>query len=129
MANILRKLYNPTLIIDNLVVAYIPNSLRYTEGLGEQKLRVQTSGGGSVQTVFSEDITKKLSSVKFKIEPTADNLEFIRAVKANFNGHVVTLSDENFTRTITGAILVNDYEVGLGMDEEVELEFMGNAAR
>ncbi len=125
---LLRKIYNPTLIIDNLVVAYLPNSLRYTEGLGEQKLKVQTGGGGTVQNVFAEDISKKQSHVKFKMEPTAENLDFIRAIKADFNGHVITLSDGDFTRTITGAILVNDYEIGLGMDEEFEVEFLGSPA-
>jgi len=126
---IIRKIYNPTLIIDNLVVAYVPNSLSFSEGLGEQKLRVQTGGGGTIQNVLADDITKRQAKVKFKIEPTANNLAFVRAIKANLDGHVITLSDTDFTRTITGAILVSDYNIELGADSEVELEFMGNPAQ
>lgn len=126
---VLRKLYDPTLIIDNLVVAYVPGSIRFTEGKGEQKLRVQTGGGGSIQQVLAEDITKKQSNVKFKVEPTAANIDFMRALKSNLSGHVITISAPEFTRTITGAILVNDYEIELGMDSEIELEFVGNAAQ
>ena len=126
---VLRKIYDPTLIINNFVCAYVPNSLRYFEGLGEQKVRVQTGGGGSIQQVLTEDITKRQTSVKFKVEPTAQNIDFLRAIKSNMDGHVVTISAPDLTRTITGAILVTNYEVGLGMDEEIEVEFVGNAAQ
>lgn len=126
---VLRKIYDAILIIDNLVVNYVPNSLRFSEGKGEQKLRVQTSGGGSVQQVLTEDITKKQSTVKFKVEPTAANIDFFRAIKSDLDGHVITISGPEITRTVTSAILVNDYEIALGMDEEIELEFIGNPAQ
>jgi len=125
---IIRKTVDATLIIDNNVIGYVPNTLSYTEGLGEQKLRVQTSGGGSVQQVVSEDATKKQSMVKFHVEVTAGNIELLRAIKANQDGHVITLSTTGFTRTITGAIMVNDYSVKLGVDDTIEVEFVGNAA-
>ena len=125
---IIRKLADPTIIIDNLVVAYIPNSLELTEGFGEQKLRIQTGGGGSRQQVLSDDVTKKQSNVKFKMEPTADNIAFLRAIKANLDGHVITISAPDMTRTITGALLVNDYVVKMGAEGEIDLEFVGNSA-
>jgi hypothetical protein len=62
------------------------------------------------------------------MEPTADNINFLRAIKANFDGHVITISDINMTRTITGAIIINDYEVHIGTDAEIEIEFEGNPA-
>lgn len=124
-----RKLVNPALIIDNLVVAYVPNSIRYTEGFGEQQFRTQTGGGGTVQQIIIDDLSKKRSMVKFKIEGTVQNIEFFRAIKANQDGHVITISDTDFTRTMTGAILVSDYEVDLSNEGEIELEFVGNSMR
>lgn len=125
---IVRKLVDPTIIIDNLVVAYIPNSLELTEGFGEQKLRIQTGGGGSRQQVLADDVSKKQSNVKFKMEPTADNIDFLRAIKSNLDGHVITISAPDMTRTITGALLVNDYVVKMGAEGEIDLEFVGNSA-
>lgn len=130
MVQVVRKIYNPSIIIDNLVVAYVPNSLSFTEGLGEQKLTVQTGGGGSVQQVLSDDITKKQSTVKFKLLPTADNIAFMRALKADLGGHVITLSEtgSDFSRTIVNAILINNYELQLGSDSEFEVEFHGSSS-
>lgn len=125
---VIRKIIDATLIIDNNVVGYVPNTLSFTEGFGEQKLRTQTGGGGAVQQVVADDITKKHSTVKFQVETTAENLALMRALKNNQDGHVVTISTTNFSRTITGAILVKDYEVKFGTDDTIEVEFMGNSA-
>ncbi len=128
MANVIRKLVDATVIIDDVAIGYTPNSLSYTEGFGENKVRTQTSGGGHIQRVVAQDASKMHSDVKFKMEPTADNVEVLRAIKANLDGHVITLSAPNFTRTITGAILISDYEVKFGIDDTIDLHFTGNAA-
>ncbi len=125
---IIRKIVDATVIIDNTVVAYVPNSLDLTEGFGEQKIRTQTGGGGSVQSIVADDITKKHSKVQFKMEPTADNLALLRTIKADQNGHVITLSAPGFYRTVTNAILTSDYEVKLGVDDTIQVVFMGSAA-
>lgn len=128
MAVVIRKLVDPSIIIDNIVVGYVPNSIHFTEGFGHQKLRIQTGGGGARQQILADDVSKKFSKLKFKMEPTAENINFLRSIKANFDGHVITISDVNMTRTITGAIIINDYEVKIGTDAEIELEFEGNPA-
>lgn len=127
MANT-RKLVDPSIVINNIVVAYIPNSLEFKEGFGEQKVRVQTGGGGAKQLVLADDVSKKIGSCKFKIEPTAENINLMRTLKANMDGHVITISDQDMTRTITGAVLITDYDVKLGTDQEIDLEFHGNPA-
>lgn len=125
---VLRKIIDATLIIDNNVVGYVSNSLSFTEGLGEQKFRTQVSGGGAVQHIITDDFTKKVSTVKFTVEPTAANVALFRAIKANQDGHVVTISATDFTRTITGAIITKDYEVKFGSDDVMDIEMTGNAA-
>lgn len=125
---IIRKISDATVIVDNIVMAYVPNSLTYKEGLGEQKIRIQTGGGGAVQQVLSDDITTKHAMVKFDVEPTAENINNMRAIKANMDGHVITISAAGFTRTITGALLTSDYEVKLGAEDVFTVEFIGNPA-
>lgn len=126
---VIRKLVDATLVIDNNVIGYVPNSLGYTEGLGEQKVRVQTSGGGNVQTVVSEDVSKKVAMIKFNLEPTQTNIDLLRSIKTDLNGHVVTISALGFTKTITGAVITKDYEVKFGMDEVINVEMEGNPAK
>lgn len=128
MATVIRKLVDATLILDNNVVGYVPNSLSFTEGLGTQKLRTQTAGAGSIQHVLTEDVSTRVSTVKFSLEPTVDNVALIRSIKADQTGHVITISQQGFTRTITGAVLTNDFEVKLGMDDVIAVEFHGNSA-
>lgn len=125
---VLRKIIDATLIIDNNVVGYVPNSLAYTEGFGEQKFRTQVSGGGAVQNILTDDATKKQSMVKFQVEPTVDNVALMRAIKANQAGHVVTISATNFSRTIVGAIITKDYEVKFGADDIIDIEMVGQAS-
>jgi hypothetical protein len=121
-----RKIVDATLIIDNNVVGYVPNTLKFTEGFGEQSVRVQTGGGGSVQQVVADDVSMKQSSVMFEVEPTAANISLIRSIKNNQDGHVITISTTGLTRTITGAVLTSNYEVSLGTEETIQLEFIGN---
>ena len=123
-----RKIVDPTIIIDNNVIGYVPNSLKFTEGFGEQTLRVQTGGGGSIQQVVADDVSQKQSMVSFQVEPTVANIELMRAIKANQAGHVITISAPGITRTITGAILTSNYEVSMGTEEIIDLEFIGNPA-
>jgi hypothetical protein len=131
---IIRKIVDPSIVIDNLVIAYVPNSLSFTEGFGAQKVIVQTGGGGAVQQIVADDVKHKLSTVKFKIEPTVDNITNMRAIKANQHGHVITisgqdnLSGETITRTITNALCTSDYTVAFGTDSEIDLEFVGSSA-
>lgn len=124
----IRKIVDATLIIDNNVIGYVPNTLKFTEGFGEQSVRVQTGGGGSVQQVVADNVSMRQSKVMFDVEPTAANIELLRSIKNDQNGHVITISTSGLTRTVTGAILTSDYEVGLGTEEVISVEFTGNSS-
>ena len=123
-----KKLVDPALIINNIVIAYVPNSLEFKPAGGEQKVRAVTSGNGSIQIVVADDMSKRISSCKFKLEPTTFNINVMRDLKANQDGHVLTMSTPDFTATITGAVLTTNYDVKFGVDQEIELEFHGNQA-
>lgn len=121
-------LVNPAVLVNNLSVPIVPNSLTYTEGLGEQTVRVQSAGGGSVQSVLSNNVETNLSMVKFEMFPTAENIALILSWKVNGNQNVVSVTGAGLTRSFTNATLTNNYEVALGSDTKIPLEFLTDAA-
>lgn len=123
-----RRISTPQIIIDNQVIGIVPNSFSYTEGFGEQTYNVQSGGGNSVQTVLGQNVETAMSDVKFRVYNTLDNIELLRSYKAaNILGRtqVITASDQasGMTRTFQGGILTNNYEVALGADSEIDIEF------
>ena len=122
------KLSNPTIVINNNSVPIVPNSFSYTEGLGEQELKVQSAGGGSVQTVLSNNVETNMSMVKFSLHNTAENIDLARTWKVNGNNNAISITGEGLNRAINNAAVTNDYEVNLGADTTIDLEFKGDAA-
>jgi len=119
-------LANPTVIVNNSPVSVVPNSVSYTEGFGEQAVRTQSAGGGSVQTVLSNNVETNMSMVKFSIFNTAENIELVRTFKVNSNDNVISITGEGLTRSFNNVALTNDYEVNLGADTTIDLEFTGD---
>ena len=128
----MQQLSAPTVVVNNTVVAIEPNSCAYTEGFGEQSARTASAGGGSVETVYSNDVATNLSMVKFTLASTIPNIKLAREWKANGNENVVSLSAENtdgdFNRSVSEAGVTNDFEVALSADGVLEIEFHGKAA-
>lgn len=126
------QLANATVTINNDIIAIIPNSLKFTEGLGEQTIRAASLGGGQVEQIFSDDIESNFSSIMFDIAATTPNIAKARGWKTNKNQNVVTIQgttpEGNLTRTFTQAAILNDYEVGLGSETNIPIEFKSNPA-
>lgn len=127
------QLSNVQLSINNDVVGHVANTVTYTEGFGEQQVRAESIGGGRVNQVYSDNVEGKFSTVKFSVMPHIQNIEKARDWKVNRNQNVVEISGrtddgEILSRTITQAALINDYEVAIGSDTNIDLEFMGNQA-
>lgn len=116
------------LIINNVVVPYVPNSVKYTEGFGEYNQRAAVSGNATTETVFSQNAEQKLSMINFEIFPTADAIALARSWKANRSNNVVEYVAEGMQRTITSAAIVNDFEVEIGADTTISLEWKGDPA-
>ena len=118
--------------VNNDPVAIIPNSLDYTEGLGEQKTRAASAGGGQTEQIYSNDIESNFSTIQFAIPATIENIKRARAWKANRNNNVIQLvgsnADGSFTRTFTQAAILNDYTVALGSETDIPVEFKSNPA-
>lgn len=120
---------NPTVTINNTPIAVIPNSVMYTEGKGEQTVRVQSSGGGNTEPVVGDNVETKKSKFNMGLYPTAGNIEIARGWKSNPAANAISVTGNgNFNRSINFSTLINDYEVPLGADTTMDLEFEGAEA-
>ena len=127
------RLTNAVVLVNNEPVGIVPNSFTYREGKGEQKVTAVSVGNDQVESVYSDDVESKVGYSKFSIPTTADNIALALEWKNNKNGNVLvatgsTADGGKFDRTFTGAALTSDYEVAIGVDAVIEVEFMSNPA-
>lgn len=126
-------LANAAVVVNNEPVAIVPNSVTFTEGLGEQTMRASSSGGGAVDQVYAEDVTTNFSKVKFELYNDIDSIELARSWKANRNRNTVSISGKTpdgktISRTFQSAAILDDYEVELGSDTTFSLDFKSKPA-
>ncbi len=126
------QLTDATVLVNNEVVGIMPNTLVYTEGLGEQTIRAVSIGEGKTEQVFARDLETAISMVKFEVPTTPENIALARQWKGNENQNVVQIAgrtaEGELTRTFSGAALVGDYEVQIGTETSIELEFKGSVS-
>jgi len=125
---------DPSVVINNIPIPIKSNSVSFTEGLGEQTLRTQSTGGGNVTQVFADNIEMKKSSIKFTLLPDSINPDRAREWKLLANNNTISISgtdsinQTSLKRTFTSCSLINNYEVNLSTDGDIELEFEGATA-
>lgn len=127
------QLSDATVMVNNNVVAVEPNSVVFTEGFGEQNIRAASVGGGNVEQIYSKNVESSFAMVKFELPATVDAIELAREWKANLNQNLVqivgsTPDGKTLSRTFSQAALINDYEVALGSDTSIPVEFKANKA-
>lgn len=119
---------DPSVVVNNEPIGIAPGTVKYTEGLGEQKMRAQSTGNGNVDQVFSQDVTTNFSTLKFSMYNDIDSIENARKWKVALNANVITVTGRDpqgktITRTFRKAALAGDYEIEFGSDSTFELEF------
>ena len=126
------QLSDATLVANNDAVGIIANSLKYTEGFGEQTMRAASIGGGKAEQVFANDVETRFSSLMFDLPTTPENIALAREWKANGNQNAFQIAgftpEGDVTRTFTQAAVVNDYEVEIGTDTNISVEIKSNPA-
>ena len=126
------QLADALVTVNNVPIAIMPNSLVFTEGLGEQVIRAASAGGGQVEQIYSNNIESNFSMINFAIPATVDNIAAARQWKSNQNQNVVQVQGQTpegtVTRTFTQAAILNDYEVALGSETDIPVEFKANPA-
>ena len=123
-----KRLANPQVLVNNNPIAIIPNSLTFMEGLGEQTVEPHSAGGNNVFAVYAEDVSTRIGEVKFELANTEQNIALIRDWKLRGNDNVIIINGEEFSRTFSNSVLSNNYEIGLGADTNISLEFKSDPA-
>lgn len=125
------QLTDATVLVNNEAVGIIPNSLVFNEGLGEQNVRAVSIGDGKTETVYGKNLETNFGMVKFELPTTPETIELARGWKTNGNENVVQIAgrtpEGDVTRTFSSAALVNNYDVAVGSEGNLELEFHGNS--
>lgn len=130
-------LANPQVVVNNVALAIKPNSLSFTEGFGEQIVRAASAGGGSVVQILADNIEDNFSEVKFALDPTIEHIGLARGWKTQPGLNVVSVTGTvtdgtdtaTFARSFEKASLTNNYEIALGADTQIDLEFKSNPAQ
>lgn len=121
------QLSDATFIVNNEAIVTIPNTIMFTEGLGEQMIRAGSIGGGAVEAIYSNDLQSNFSTVKADIPSTPENIDLARKWKINKNNNVVQIigetSEGTVTRTFAKAALTGNYEVNIGSEAAITIEF------
>ncbi len=121
------QLSDATFIVNNEPVATIPNTIAFTEGLGEQSMKAASIGGGATEPIFANDLETNFSMVKAELPSTPENITLVRSWKTNRNNNVVQIigvtPEGTLTRTFARAALTADYEIGLGSDATIPVDF------
>jgi hypothetical protein len=123
----LKLLSNPTVKINNVVVMPKANSVSIASGKGEKTVKGVSSGGGFVDVAVSEDVETKVGKIKMSFPTTQENIEILRSWQSIdiSIGNVVSVTEDNFHAVMVGAIVINDPEMMIGVDESFEVEFHG----
>ncbi len=121
------QLSDATFEVNNEPVATMPNSIAFTEGLGEQSMKAASIGGGAVEPIYANDLESSFAMCKAELPSTPENIELVKTWKTNRNNNVVRIIGETLegtmTRTFARAAITNDYEVGIGSDATIPVEF------
>ena len=116
--------------VNDTLVAYVPNSLKYRDGKGEIKANVNSVGGGATVVTHSLDLENAKGMVSFTLRTTKENDALIRTWFNNIGGNTIRLSNNltKFTKVFTGMSLTTDHDRELSADGTMEIVFEGNQA-
>ena len=126
------QLANALVTVNNAPIPVIPNSVMFTEGEGEQSIRAASVGGGQVEQIYAQNIETNFATISFDIAATIPNIAVAKTWKINRNQNVVKIVGQTpegeLIRTFTSAAILNDYEIALGTDTNITVEFKSNQA-
>ena len=116
----------PTVEVNNDIIAIVPNSLVSRGGKGTKTVRPQSSGGGNVEMVISEDATTKKSYIKFELMPTSANIDLIKSWQDSITGVAIGISDSSYNESYRNMVMINDPDLNLTAEGTIECQFEGN---
>ena len=125
-------LSNPTIIVNNDTWKIVPNSFKYNGGEGTTKVRAASAGGGSVESVHSEDAEDKIGKCSFDMYLSTDLDAKIAVLKENLGANSIEAvqrargDSEGVTLSWDNLSLVTSPDREASVDGVVNFEFEGD---
>lgn len=118
---------NPSVVINNVPIAIMPDSFEFEDGAGVINVRAMSAGGGLIQTVHTEDLKTKMGKVKFELAVTLQNRQLISSWKDNIGANVIVAID-NLGNQVVGSNMSLTIEPNYkaSADGKVAVEFSGD---
>jgi len=125
-----KTMANPTVEVNNDVIAIVPGSLAFDPGWGETKVRTASAGGDSKEFYTSDDAATQIGMVQFKLITAKNNVDLIKEWIGlrKLNGSTITLSDAEYTESFSEMFISNKPEISTGPDGETEVKFEGRGS-
>jgi len=122
-------LVNPQIIVNNIAIPYVPNSLKIDLGLGEQNVKAVGGGGATVDSVYFDDVENSVSKVEFEMYTKDLSIELHQDWKALGNANTIEVVEPGgVTINFPFMAHTNRVEFEVGNDKMVTITFMGNPA-
>ena len=125
------QLTDATVLVNDEAVVIESNTLVFIEGRGEQTLRAGSVGNGVTEPIYAKDMSTRFGCIKFQMPSTPETIALALQWKDGDNTNVVQIAgsttEGDVTRTMTQGALLNDYEVNVGAEGTIDIEFKGNA--
>jgi hypothetical protein len=121
-------LTNPVTYINDAIVQYKPNSIKWHDGDGEKKVRTATTGGGNKTTLTTLDIESMRSMFSITIYSEHTPIDTARAWKRSTSGVSIDMVDDNFSRSFTNCVVIGNIEFSAGIEGEFEVTFEGDTS-
>jgi hypothetical protein len=120
---------SPQLIINNLAIQYVPNSVEIDLGLGEQSVKALSGGAGITDTAYFKNSESNIGIVKFKRYSRDETILLLQDWKALENANLIQVQAETGqVFTFQFMALTNRVELMIGNEETTQFEFQGNPA-
>ena len=126
-------LSDPQVTLNDELLAIVGNSVSYTPGDGERSVKAAGTGGGKGVMTISENVETKISTVKFSLFSTADNVDTAEQAIKRLNNNVVVVAGtdplgKSVRKTFTNSIVTNNPDFNLQQDGQIDLEFASDPA-
>lgn len=115
-----------SLYINNEIVPYMSNSLKFVPGKPERKVDPQVVGDGNVENVATEDFSTAKSKVVFDLKTTIENETLYNAWHDLFDANLIKIiSKDGTSRIYENCTIINQPEFDTGSDGVASIEFEG----
>jgi hypothetical protein len=121
---------NLTLEVNDVQIAYVPNSIKYRDGKGSVSVNVNAAGGGATTITHSVDLENAKGMVSFQLRMTQENDALVRGYFTNIGANTIRMSNNTtgFTKVFSGMSLTEDPDRELSADGVIDLTFEGSGA-